>query len=65
MENKKYNDKAKQGIDKQKSNVEEINRKEALGKMGKYAAFTAVGMLTVLSPKQSQAASEAPTNPYW
>jgi len=42
---------------------ENITRKEALKKAGKYAAFTAASMLIVLSPKDSQAASNLPTNP--
>jgi hypothetical protein len=37
-----------------------ITRKEAIKKAGKYAAFTAAGMLMVLSPKESQA--ESPSN---
>lgn len=40
-----------------------MTRKEALVKAGKYAAFTAAGMLLILSPKQSQAASGLPTSP--
>jgi len=42
---------------------ENITRKEALKKAGKYAAFTAASMLIVLSPKDSQATSKLPTNP--
>lgn len=34
------------------TNSELINRREALAKSGKYAAFTALAMLTVLSPKK-------------
>ena len=37
---------------------EEISRKEALkkiGKYGKYAALTAIGTYTILSPKKAQA----------
>jgi hypothetical protein len=47
----------------QKSNKpeEKITRKEAIVKTGKYAAFTAVGMMVLLSPKKSQA--ESPTTP--
>ena len=41
--------------------AETITRKEALIKTGKYAAFTALGMMVLLSPKQSQA--ESPANP--
>ena len=37
---------------------EEITRKEALKKVGKYAALTAASML-ILSPKDSQAQSPA------
>ena len=39
---------------------EEISRKEALkkiGNYGKYAALTAIGTYTILSPKKAQAAS--------
>lgn len=36
---------------------EKITRKDALIKASKYAAFTAVGMLIILSPKKSQAES--------
>lgn len=42
---------------------EKITRKEALIKASKYAAFTAVGMMVILSPKKSQASSESPTWP--
>ena len=43
---------------------EEISRKEALkkiGNYGKYAALTAIGTYTILSPKKAQASS--PTDP--
>ena len=36
---------------------EKITRQEALKKMGKYAAFTALGTMIMLSPKQAQAHS--------
>jgi hypothetical protein len=42
---------------------DQITRKEALMKAGKYAAFTAVGMMVLLSPKQSQAQSGSPAAP--
>ena len=47
---------------KQQKNTkkEEISRKEALkkiGKYGKYAALTAIGTYTILSPKKAQASS--------
>ena len=58
----------KQNINKQDKSIkevkDEITRKDALIKVGKYAAVTAAAMLIVLSPKQSQALSSAPT-PGW
>ena len=38
----------------------QITRKEALKKAGKYAAFTAVAAIILLSPKEAQADSAAP-----
>lgn len=44
----------------------EITRKEALLKAGKFAAFTALGMMVLLNPKQSQATSpQSPGGPPW
>lgn len=45
-----------------KKNIEnnKITRKEAIKKMGKYAAITAVGTFLILSPKQAQAQSLPP-----
>ncbi|WP_053976095.1 hypothetical protein [Mangrovimonas xylaniphaga] len=40
--------------EKQQNN---ITRKEAMAKMGKYAALTAVGTFLILSPQESQAQS--------
>lgn len=57
---KKMNKKEKSK--KEADNV--ISRKEALKKVGKYAAVTAATMFLVLSPKESQAQSEAPP-PGW
>lgn len=34
-----------------------INRKQALKKMGKYAALTALGTFVILNPKKAQAQS--------
>jgi hypothetical protein len=49
---------------KQIETPEEImTRKEALMKAGKYAAFTALGMMLMLSPKKSQADSATPDSP--
>lgn len=42
----------------------EITRKEALQRMGKYAALTAVGTFLILSPKKAQAQSPGdPSDP--
>ena len=49
---------------KSKQHQEEINRKEALkkiGNYGKYAALTALGTYMILNPQKAQAAS--PTDP--
>ena len=37
--------------------MEDITRKEAVKKMGKYAALTALGTFMILSPKEAQASS--------
>ena len=37
-----------------------ISRKEALQKMGKYAAFTVMGTFVILNPKKAQAQSADP-----
>lgn len=50
-----------QNINDKKVNSNEITRKEALKKAGKYAAITAASMLVILSPKESQA--QSPNNP--
>jgi hypothetical protein len=44
-----------------KDNNKEISRKEAIKKMGKYAALTAIGTFTILSPKKAQAQSNPGT----
>ena len=49
-------------IDKNTLNTaDKINRSDAIKKMGKYAALTAVGSFIFLSPKQAQA--QSPTDP--
>lgn len=45
---------------KKPDNTDKITRKEALKKMGKYAAFTAVGTFLILNPKKAQAQSNPP-----
>ena len=51
-----------------KNSIEEnasgITRKDAIKKMGKYAALTAVGTFMILNPKEAQAMS-APPDPGW
>jgi len=42
---------------------EDITRKEALKKAGRYAAVSAAAMFVVLSPKKAQAGS--PPDPGW
>ena len=39
---------------------ENISRKEAIKKMGKYAAFTALGTMIMLEPLKAQACSSPP-----
>lgn len=38
-----------------------ITRKDAIKKMGKYAALTAMGTFMVLDPKKAQASSASPS----
>ena len=46
---------------KENNNIKsQITRKEALSKMGKYAALTAIGTFIALNPKKSQAVSLPP-----
>lgn len=51
---------------KKTSDNHKITRKEALKKMGKYAAFTAIGTFLILNPKTAQAQSppDAGGNPF-
>ena len=42
-----------------------ITRKDAIKKMGKYAALTAVGTFMILNPKKAQANSVAPNPGGW
>ena len=48
-----------------KKNASGITRKDAIKKMGKYAAITAVGTFMILNPKQAQAQSVPPAPPGW
>ena len=42
-----------------------ITRKDAIKKMGKYAALTAVGTFMILNPKKAQAMSAADPGDGW
>jgi hypothetical protein len=42
---------------KKKNNTDKITRKDAIKKMGKYAALTAVGTFVILNPLKSHASS--------
>ena len=42
-----------------------ITRKQAIKKMGKYAALTAIGTFAILNPKKAQAQSSPPRPPGW
>ena len=42
-------------------NASGITRKEAIKKMGKYAALTAIGTFMILNPRKAQA--QSPSNP--
>lgn len=44
----------------QNTDRNKITRKEALKKMGKYAALTATGTFLILNPKKAQAQSPQP-----
>lgn len=49
--------------EKETLETEKISRKEALVKVGKYAAFTAAATLLILSSKETQAGSTGPSDP--
>jgi hypothetical protein len=46
-------------------NAPGITRKDAIKKMGKYAALTAVGTFMILNPKKAQAQSTPPNPGGW
>jgi len=43
-----------------KQSSEDISRKDAVKKIGKYAAFTALGTFMILNPQKAQAQSGPP-----
>ena len=46
-----------------KNSDKDITRKDAIKKMGKYAALTAAGTFLILNPKKAQAFSGNPKDP--
>jgi hypothetical protein len=48
---------------KKQNNLDKITRKDAIEKMGKYAALTAVGTFVILNPLKSHASSTPPPDP--
>ncbi len=46
---------------KKKNSQESISRKQAIKRMGKYAAITAAGTFLILNPTKAQAQSPPPT----
>ena len=46
-------------------NASGITRQDAIKKMGKYAALTAVGTFMILNPKKAQAQSTPPNPGGW
>ena len=46
-----------------KSQDNNITRNEAIKRMGKYAALTAVGTFLILNPQKAQAQSPGPPDP--
>ena len=50
----------KEDKENEEKTLSEITRKDAIKKMGKYAALTAMGTFMILNPKKAQAQSAAP-----
>ena len=51
---------SKEDKENEEKTLSEITRKDAIKKMGKYAALTAMGTLMILNPKKAQAMSGSP-----
>jgi len=51
----------KENKDNEETAPSGITRKDAIKKMGKYVALTALGTFTVLNPKKAQASSASPS----
>jgi len=50
-------------MSQKETNKKDITRKEAIKKMGSYAAFAALGTMIMLNPKKAQAQSGPPLPP--
>ena len=46
-----------------KKEKDNISRKQAIRKLGRYAGMTALGTFMILNPKKAQAASNTPPPP--
>jgi len=53
------------GTKENKQPSEDISRKDAVKKMGKYAALTALGTFMILNPKKAQAQSVPQDPGHW
>ena len=51
---------SKEDKENEEKTLSEITRKDAIKKMGKYAALTAMGTFMILNPKKAQAQSASP-----
>ena len=52
-------------LEKSPNVTNDITRKEAIKKMGKYVALTAMGTFMILNPKKAQAQSGPPEPAGW
>ena len=55
-------EKLKNSMSKKNTDNKDITRKDAIKKMGSYAAFAALGTMMILNPQKAQAQS-GPPNP--
>ena len=52
-------------MSQKETNKKDITRKDALKKMGSYAAFAALGTMIMLNPQKAQAQSGPPDPGLW
>ena len=52
-------------MSQKETNKKDITRKDALKKMGSYAAFAALGTMIMLNPQKAQAQSGATKSRFW